>query len=836
MDSIVVGIDLGTTNSVVAVAGHYPEKGLIFGPVTILWDEFERRTHASAVCQVDGELRVGEDAKPLAAEGFAPVRFVKKYMGTEEKFRVGNEEWSPEKVSAAVLHHLCRIAEQALGVKVSGAVITHPAYFDGLAINATKEAGRLAELDVAGLLMEPVAAAMAYTYTDPRQTLRALVYDLGGGTFDITLVERSGSIFRPRNFGGNRELGGYNFDKKIALKMLDNLRGKNYVLEIDRDHPERDPRWASLMHHAEQLKFKVSGPGAVKGDIRVSNVFKDDSKPPKAVQLTFSMTAKEFCDLIEPELASTIRETRKVLESAKMTPKDIDVLLLVGGSCRIDAVQKRLKAEIGLDPQYDEDVLDLSVAVGAAMVAATCASQKDGISLKPIPQRTDVPVVFFDGQVQPTESRKTVEGLVVTVTGGKEGEKSVITTADGAFLLDVEIDEESESHLQMTITGPGDEIVVQRSYTVAHSTGTDGPPPPPEPPKAMLPKPIYVETASGFRELAAEGVNLPFKKTESFRMILEVTEIPVDLYQEDVQLTTILLSGFSRPVPANCRMEIELEISADYKLKATASVPSAGIHKSQEVQLKPITVPTEEQLHAQFAEVRQAYAAQLENTPDGEQKARVAAEGDRVIDEITELLGAGFIEHFQVYMLLKKLYVLVKQLGLAGGLTPSRSVVEEKLDKARQMLPEAVAKRPSLKEQRLDQTIEILKDEADRAYQASNPGTWEQVNRRLDEILQMLEHVITPPSPPPKIPATVLAALVHREMAQVRQVADQKAKKPLQDNLARCYRELDAAEKELDAVDLADDAGALQKIAAIYHRHVVPAKQLADARTRSPFD
>ena len=281
MDSIVVGIDLGTTNSVVAVPGQYPDHGIVFGNVTVLWDEFKRLTHASAVCKVESDLVIGDDAKELASEGYTPVRFVKKYMGTKESFKVGEEEQSPEQVSALILRHLCDLAAKSLGVKVEGAVITHPAYFDGIAISATQEAGNLANLNVAGLLMEPVAAAMAYTEDDERAKLRVLVYDLGGGTFDVTLVDRSGPTFLPISFGGNRELGGYNFDKKIASKMLTALREKGYVLNIDAEHPERDSRWAALMHYAEEIKFKLSSENSTKGTIRIPSVFKDDSTPLK---------------------------------------------------------------------------------------------------------------------------------------------------------------------------------------------------------------------------------------------------------------------------------------------------------------------------------------------------------------------------------------------------------------------------------------------------------------------------------------------------------------------------------------------------------------------------
>jgi molecular chaperone DnaK len=826
MKTAVVGIDLGTTNSVVAVPGQYPDLGVVFGNVTVLWDDVGRLTHASAICEVAGELSVGNDAKQLAAEGYTPVRFVKKYMGTTKSFAVGNQELLPEEASARVLQHLCDFAGKALGAKITGAVITHPAYFDGLAIGATKRAGEVAGLRVDGLLMEPVAAAMAYCAEDERTTMRVLVYDLGGGTFDVTLIHCSGSDFVPISFGGNRELGGYNFDKKIALKIWGWIKDKGYQLNIDPEAPERDPRWAALMHYAEKLKIELSGKDGTKASARVPAVFKDDTG--RMVQLNFSMTQKEFLDLIKKEIDETMRETRRVLDNAKIAPQQLDLLVLVGGSSRIHAVQERLRTEFGLVPQVTDDVLDLSVAVGAAMVAAAAGTSENGVTLGPVPEETNELSVVFSGQVERNDKRPQVADLMVAVSGGASGLQRTKTNAEGKFYLEADLIEDDVNLLQFTITDSAGSVLSDRSFEVRHTREASLTIK--EPPKAMLPKAVSVETETGLHVLAEEGVTLPHRGKQSFQTVTELTEIPIRFFQEDIQLTEMVLTGFSRPVPATCRVELEIEIGADYTMKVTAVVPAANITKTQEVKLQPLAIPSLEQLKAEFQKVSQDFQSLLQNTPDGEQKARIGAEGDLLIEEIDAHLHADFPEQLQTYLLIKKLFLLAKQLSTVGGLSPSRAVIEGKFAKARELLGQAIAKKPALAEQQIDRTLDALQQEADRAYQNSDAQVWSNIDHRLDEIVGTLNQAIGGDGPSlAEIPVFVVLAFVQQAIQEARsQVAERSQGGRLSAEIAaRCSQELDAAQQKLERVDLSNEQAAKQQIVNVFHQHVLPAQNMA---------
>ena len=818
-----VGIDLGTTNSVVAVEGNFPDKGKVCEHVTVIADDVGRFTQASAVCEVEGEIIVGDDAKELAAQGFTPVRFAKKYMGTHETFRVGTEEWSAVQVSAKVLQRMCSMVEQALGGKIQNAVVTHPAYFDALAIAATKEAALLIGLNVE-LMMEPIAAAMAYTFKDTSALMRVLVYDLGGGTFDVTLVERTSGRFLPRAFGGNRELGGYNFDKRIATKMLNSLREKNYKFNIDQDRPELDARWACLMHHAEQLKIKLSS--SPKAELRMPGIFRDDSTPPKAVSMAFAITRQEFLDLIENELNETITATRAVLTKAGCQTSEINHLVLVGGSSRIPVIHERLEKEFGLKPVCDEDTLDLSVAIGAAMAASQMGKLDGQVLLENVPAVTDMQKLTISGRVLPGDEVTDLANCVVTVRGGIDDE-TTITGGNGGFHMTVLLNEDLENTLELIVETSDGRVLLQKTLTVMHDAGSAPPPPPPKP---ALPKPISVATETGFTELAPENVTLPFQNTMAFVTVQELAEIPIEIYQEDMLLSTLIIKGFSSPVPANCRVEMKLEVGENYQMKLTVTVPSAGITKSQEIKLQKVTIPATEELRAQFQQLRAEYYSRLENMPDGDAKARTAAECDRLVEEIQEILETEHPERIQVFMLLKKLHILVRQIAAMGNLRPTKAEFETMLQKVNELLPKAIQKQPAMEQQRLPETIELLKKQALLAYQEGDAAAWTQHTTKVDDIRRQLAQIVEGGDRPTLPPAPVLKMLFDSSIDELEQAAAAKPKDFPAHVLERARGELKTARQKLTACDLSRGPQSQQELIGIYQQHIQTAEQLLDRK------
>lgn len=823
----IVGIDLGTTNSVIAIPGHFEGKGQIYGPVTIIFDEVERLIQASAICVLEGgEVLVGEDAKSMAEEGYRVTRFWKKFMGTNETYSVGEEQWSPEKLSAAVLKKMVSIVEKQLGIKIRRAVITHPAYFDALAIQSTRDAAREAGLDADRTLqMEPVAAAMAYTYADTRPNVRVLVYDLGGGTFDITLVERTSGNMTPTSFGGDRELGGYNFDKKIASKILATLREKGYALQFDVDNPQRDSRWTTLLYYAEQIKHKLTD--SKKADIRKNGIFKDDSSPPKTVQLAFSLTEPEFRAMIQSDIDKTIRETKAVLQKANQTPADIDYLVLVGGSSRIPAIREQLQEAFGLEPQFDEDVLDLSVAAGAAMMASTSGNSAGGVFLNHIPTEADDSTLAVSGRIEASKSIPDPANYTIKVTGGMSEEVSTVSGNDGGFYVEVELFEDDENQLNVSITAPnGTELFIQ-NYVVAHNEDSSPAPPPPIPP---LPKPISIDTIHGLDEIAAENVPLPYENMASFRTVAELTEIHLDIYQADIQLSTLLLNDFSKPVPPRCQVDLTIKIDTDYSMTITASVPSEGVSKTRDVQLTKPVIPGSVELEAEYLDLKSRYQTALENTPAGPTKARIAAEADRILEEIQELFTDEHPERMQLYMLLKKLSLSTKELSNTGRLRPSKKEMDDQFAKARKLLPEAESKDASLRDQKLSVTLDALSARADEAAIAVDAATWRQISEKVEEIVGVLNNVISGGGGGggQEIPIPVLKMMIDQALGEAQQSFSAKRGSLSSTVVSQIENQLNQAKNKLAKVDISAES-ARQELISIYTGHLQPVTAMLGA-------
>lgn len=832
MKRMTAGIDLGTTNSVIVVPGQFPDLGVVFGDVTVIADEFGRLTHASAVCLgMEGELVVGNDALELARQGFSPIRFVKKFMGTTKTFRLGERELTPEEVSALVLRYLVDFAQKRLHAKIDRAVITHPAYFDGLAIKATRKAGELAGLEVASLLEEPTAAAIACASDDENESLCGLVYDLGGGTFDVTVLERFKASFNRLRCGGNRELGGYNVDRKIALAMLEGLAGKGYKLTIDQEKPERDPRWNTLMYYAERLKCEL-GRGAPKADVVQPSVFQDDSQPKKGVQLRYTLSQLDFCKLIEPEVKQTIDETRRVLTAAGITAagsaaagepagktaaKQIDRLFLVGGSCRIVAIQKRLQDEFGLPAQFDDDVLDLSVAVGAGMVAATLGSREGSVTMGYVPEETREALLVISGLVAAGPETPQIANLAVTVSGGQGPPVVALTGPSGSFLIETPLVKESENHLALSIASGDGKVLFSREFSVWHSgeareAGSVVRP--------MLAQAISVLTDKGPDELAKEGEYLPYKcSPQEFKTKQEATTLPITLYQDNVVLTSVELTGFTRPIPTNTKVLIEIEINRDYELKATVRVPDAAIEKTQEIKLTPLQVPSLDQLRSDFLEKRVAFQTQLENSPPGPRTAEVAATGDLLVAETEELLAEKMPEVMRIFMNIRRLDLLTWKLPRAPSLDPPKAELLKRLSSCRGLLPAAHVRQPELAHQRIDKTLDALEAQIPIAERDEDSEMWKQIGDRLEEIEQGLQ----PPKPPP--PAPLLKMILLQAIQEVRQTIRSKS------DLAESVRNsalslLQEGESRVNSVSLANEDAARGQLLAAYHEYVKKAEEM----------
>lgn len=345
----VIGIDLGTTNSVVAVM----EGG---EPVVITNQEGSRLTPSVVGFAKNGERLVGQLAKRQAVSNpDRTISSIKRHMGSDYKVKIDDKDYTPQEISAMVLQKLKADAEAYLGEKVTQAVITVPAYFTDSQRQATKDAGAIAGLDVLRIINEPTAAALAYG-VDKDEEGKVLVFDLGGGTFDVSILELGDGVFEVKATSGNNHLGGDDFDQRVMNWLIEEFK-KDTGIDLSQDKMA-DQR---LKEAAEKAKIELSG--VMSTNINLPFITADATGP-KHLDLT--LTRAKFEELTHDLVEATIEPTRKALADSGLSVGEIDKILLVGGSSRIPAVQEAIKRVLGKEPTKNVNP-DECVAVGAAI-------------------------------------------------------------------------------------------------------------------------------------------------------------------------------------------------------------------------------------------------------------------------------------------------------------------------------------------------------------------------------------------------------------------------------------------------------------------------------------
>lgn len=346
--SKIIGIDLGTTNSCVSV--------LEGGEPKVIPNPEGNRTTPSVVAFKNGERQVGEVAKRQAITNPNTVLSIKRHMGTSHKVEIEGKEYTPQELSAAILQHLKTYAEDYLGEPVTKAVITVPAYFNDAERQATKDAGRIAGLEVERIINEPTAAALSYGLdkTDEDQTI--LVYDLGGGTFDVSILELGDGVFEVKATAGDNRLGGDDFDQVIIDHLVEEFRKDNGIdLSKDKMAVQR------LKDAAEKAKKDLSG--VTSTQISLPFITAGEAGP---LHLELTLTRAKFEELSSDLVERTMGPTRQALSDAGLAASEIDKVILVGGSTRIPAVQEAIKNATGKEPHRGVNP-DEVVAMGAAI-------------------------------------------------------------------------------------------------------------------------------------------------------------------------------------------------------------------------------------------------------------------------------------------------------------------------------------------------------------------------------------------------------------------------------------------------------------------------------------
>mgnify|MGYP001622973978 FL=1 len=361
--SKIIGIDLGTTNSCVSV--------LEGGTPQVIPNDEGGRTTPSVVAFKGDEVLVGDRAKRQAVTNPKnTISSIKRLMGSGKKVEANGKEWTPEEISAKILGKLKADAESYLGDKVTEAVITVPAYFNDAQRQATKNAGKIAGLDVKRIINEPTAAALAYGLDKQDKNQTVLVYDLGGGTFDVSILELGDGVFEVKSTAGNNRLGGDDFDQRIIDYLVSEFKKENGI-DLSKDAMAMQ----RLKDAAEKAKKDLSGMSSTQ--INLPFISQNSDGP---VHLDVTLSKAKFEDLCRDLFDSTLEPVHKALKDAKLSSSDIDEVILVGGSTRIPYIQELVKKELGKEPHKGVNP-DEVVAMGAAIQGGVLTGEMDDLVL-----------------------------------------------------------------------------------------------------------------------------------------------------------------------------------------------------------------------------------------------------------------------------------------------------------------------------------------------------------------------------------------------------------------------------------------------------------------------
>ena len=360
--SKIIGIDLGTTNSCAAV--------LEGGNATVIANPEGNRTTPSVVAFKGDEIIVGDAAKRQMVTNPDTIYSIKRLMGTNEKVKANGKEYTPQEISAMILGYIKDYAESYLGEKVTKAVITVPAYFNDAQRQATKDAGKIAGLEVERIINEPTAASLAYGSDKQDEANTILVYDLGGGTFDVSILELGDGVYEVKSTSGNNKLGGDDFDNRVSDYLVDLFKKENGIdLSKDKMAMQR------IKDASEKAKKDLSG--VTSTQISLPFISQGENGP---LHLETTLTRAKFEELIRDLVESTIEPVRNALKDANLTKNDIDKVIFVGGSTRIPMVSDIVKKELGKEPSKGVNP-DEVVAMGAAIQGGVLTGEVNDIVL-----------------------------------------------------------------------------------------------------------------------------------------------------------------------------------------------------------------------------------------------------------------------------------------------------------------------------------------------------------------------------------------------------------------------------------------------------------------------
>jgi len=654
-----IGIDLGTTFSVIAVKGQVslrdgypPPDYLPECDITIIPTPDGDRTFPS-VFWVDPEnpnnILIGTEAKQKAEEGHSPIMFSKRSIGTDEPLKINDRTFTAKEVATHILRHLKDCAEQALGEPVRRAVITHPAHFTPNQVHETREAAQEAGFDMSQpeqMMMEPTAAAVAYFKDDKRDPLRVLAYDLGGGTFDVTILERREGVVNLRAFDGDHLLGGYNFDRALVQAILNRLKAAGRDIPYDENSAADRGRRARILQVAENVKIQLSEQknDKVFVQFRVPDVLVDSEG--RKVQILERINREQYTALIQDYLDETIDRCHRVLAKAVMSLDELDAILLVGASTYGPWVTRRIADEFKMEVvPYSPDVC---VAAGAAIMADKLPVDPIGkdfrmvldvASTSALPE-TNVSGTLLGNDSQPLSeaARAHLRVSLVTPLAGKLGPVSLSENSRFIF-RDIQLLEDEPSSFSLQVSDEEGRELLAHEFKVQYA---------PDDAEittiiTSLPQPLYLRVAGGMKLIADEGIALPAKCEVTVKKLWAEPELKLRIYLKEDEVGFILVENIPEDAGEGCPVKLDLEVTEKGALKGIARVLNRNntVVAQSEVRIKfpPIPLPTLPQLLAKFETLEDKRQQELALTQDPERRTLLGGKGRKLANQIKKLFA-----------------------------------------------------------------------------------------------------------------------------------------------------------------------------------------------------
>ncbi|MDQ3036965.1 MAG: Hsp70 family protein [Myxococcota bacterium] len=738
-----VGIDLGTTNSEIALLDPSERELLVYA------DKFDRRTVPSAVAWEAKSERfvVGRAARAKRGQSPGPVESIKRRMGQAVTVAIGPHALSPEEVSSKILEELReRMREflQAkageLEVRVARAVITVPAYFDAPQVEATRRAGELAGLEVIAVLQEPTAAAIHHTWKRQLGDGNFLVYDLGGGTFDVSVLRCLGGEYQVLAIDGDNYLGGDDLDRRFAERLRRVLVEKGYALDLDVRGDEEDAqRFLRLVHVAQEIKESLSTSEVV--HVSKSDVMIDRAGEPVSIEAEIGRAEYEeaVADLVETTIACCERALARSRETAGVGLAEIDHVVLVGGSTRVPAVMRRVRDALCsghskcAEPLQDQ--VDTCVALGAAVHAAQAGGFRIGDETMQV--RFTSPLVGRGERLRISLIPErvpdgTTQLAITTHAGARLGDVAIEGAAieDGAAVrIEVPLGDEAENLVRIEARDASDAVLASLPFAIYR--GEVKPRASALSQASVVAKDIALEVLRGGRRerkvLIARGAGLPLKVSHELATGDRSGAVVLRLLQNRLPIKTLMLE-VPPDLPVGTPVTLELQCDEAMRLEARAEV--AGRELWARIEPAQAAPASAEEIEALLAE-----AEQVSRSLWGRDVHAFRREHEPLATGLREVLGT---DPGKLAALASQLRQLVEEFRSSDGgeLSPPLHRLEHVLDALRRTVYRAQGSLLGMDAAQWEARLDELDGRARAAWEAADATSWRRIYNETQALLE----------------------------------------------------------------------------------------------------